>query len=326
MDFSLSVITFDRVEVAQRISKESFGDRQDFNTNGHSQHSIQLVLPSHEHIPPDPVQPWVLLEPWLDLVLESQGLSMNDVHKIELPRSFLATMSPISHLAFFKGYLAGDPEDLQFLAHTFPRKTTGGVDIEQLLKEGKYFARLNTCSLKDAMTGSGPVNDIDDLWKRLATSMRAAAGIQALRAASDEPVYLYLLKWNDKMLSELEYRVFCAPQSGEITAISQYHWFDKWIHSGKTEQRRNEIAKRMFEKAKNIHQRIMHHPAMTEDLKKRGFVFDILDDPDDSNATCLIELNDFGAMSGCGSCLFHWIEDAKLLYGLEEAVTLRVTT
>ncbi|KAL8762675.1 MAG: hypothetical protein Q9184_001382 [Pyrenodesmia sp. 2 TL-2023] len=234
-------------------------------------------------------------------------------------------MSPISYLAFFKGYLSGDPEDLQFLADTFPRTTTDDVEVEQLLEEGKYFARLDTCSLKDAMVGSGPLQDIDDLWKRLATSMRASAGVQALRAAGDQPVYLYLLRWNDKMSSKLEYRVFCAPGNGKITAISQYGWFDKWYHSEETQQRRNEIAKRVFENANIIHQRIMHHPAMTEGLRKRGFVFDILEDPDANNATCLIELNDFGAMSGCGSCLFHWIEDAKLLYGLEEAVTFRVT-
>ena len=34
----------------------------------------------------------------------------------------------------------------------------------------------------------------------------------------------------------------------------------------------------------------------------------------------LIELNDFGAMRGCGACLFHWIQDARLMYGESEGI------
>ncbi|KAI4288255.1 MAG: hypothetical protein L6R35_002479 [Caloplaca aegaea] len=309
MDLRFSVVPFGHVEKAQRLFKETFGEHQDLNTNGHSLEAIKAALPSREHIPPDPVQPWVLLGPW-----------------IELPRSFLSAMLPISNLAFYKGHLSGDAEDLQFLANTFPKKTVSEVDVNLLLQEGRYFARLDTCSLKDSLVGRGPVKDSEDLWKRITTSMRAAAGIQAMTAANSyEPVYLYLLKWNDKMQPGLEYRVFCAPEIMRITAISQYRWFEKWYHSGETWQRQNEIAKRVLENAKVIHQHIMMHPAMNDELKRRGFVFDILEDPDNNNAACLIELNEFGAMSGCGSCLFHWLDDARSLYGLEEAVTFRIT-
>lgn len=262
----------------------------------------------------------------LDASVSSLGSSGPHVHRIELPRSFLSAMLPISNLAFYKGHLSGDAEDLQFLANTFPKKTVSEVDVNLLLQEGRYFARLDTCSLKDSLVGRGPVKDSEDLWKRITTSMRAAAGIQAMTAANSyEPVYLYLLKWNDKMQPGLEYRVFCAPEIMRITAISQYRWFEKWYHSGETWQRQNEIAKRVLENAKVIHQHIMMHPAMNDELKRRGFVFDILEDPDNNNAACLIELNEFGAMSGCGSCLFHWLDDARSLYGLEEAVTFRIT-
>ncbi|KAI4148393.1 MAG: hypothetical protein LQ341_001587 [Variospora aurantia] len=224
MDLRFSVIPFGHVEKAQRLFKETFGEHQDLNTNGHSLEAIKAALPSREQIPPDPVQPWVLLGP----------------------------------------------------------------------------------CLKDSLVGRGPVKDSEDLWKPITTSMRAAAGIQAMTAANSyEPVYLYLLKWNDKMQPGLEYRVFCAPEIMRITAISQYRWFEKWYHSGETWQRQNEIAKRVLENAKVIHQHIMMHPAMNDELKRRGFVFDILEDPDNDNAACLIELNEFGAMSGCGSCLFH---------------------
>jgi hypothetical protein len=32
----------------------------------------------------------------------------------------------------------------------------------------------------------------------------------------------------------------------------------------------------------------------------------------------VIELNPFGAMSGCGSCLFHWVNDAEVLYNINK--------
>lgn len=37
-------------------------------------------------------------------------------------------------------------------------------------------------------------------------------------------------------------------------------------------------------------------------------------------------MNPFGAMSGCGSSLFHWIKDARVLYGFggAEEVEFRV--
>lgn len=200
-----------------------------------------------------------------------------------------------------------------------------GCDVDQLLREQKYFPRLDTSSLKDALGGSGPVKDVKDLWSRLATPARGSAGIEAMmKCYADRPVYLYLLKWDDKMRTDLEYRVFCAPESTRISAISQYKWHTRWYHAGKSFQEQNEISQRVFENAKMIHRQIMLHPAMTEHLKNRGFVFDVVEDPTDENATRFIELNDFGATTGCGSCLFHWLKDAKLLYGLEDAVECRV--
>jgi hypothetical protein len=33
-----------------------------------------------------------------------------------------------------------------------------------------------------------------------------------------------------------------------------------------------------------------------------------------------VEINPFGAMSGCGACLFNWVIDGRILYGMEERV------
>ena len=67
----------------------------------------------------------------------------------------------------------------------------------------------------------------------------------------------------------------------------------------------------------------MGHPAMTEALRNRGFVFDVYEDPNTQDVR-LIELNDFGAMSGCGACLFHRIQDARVMYGVSKAIEVRV--
>jgi hypothetical protein len=58
-------------------------------------------------------------------------------------------------------------------------------------------------------------------------------------------------------------------------------------------------------------------------LRTEGFVFDIFQAA--NGEMQLLEINPFGAMSGCGSCLFHWIEDADMLYGASQEVEVRLT-
>ena len=62
-------------------------------------------------------------------------------------------------------------------------------------------------------------------------------------------------------------------------------------------------------------------PSMSSILRRDGFTFDVLEtfDGDGSQGVQLVELNEFGAMSGCGSCLFEWIRDAEALYGVHKA-------
>ncbi|KAL8834498.1 MAG: hypothetical protein Q9170_003733 [Blastenia crenularia] len=325
MHLTLSLVSFDDVEMALEEAKETFREPQGYNTNSHSLKDIQQQLPSLSYIPPDPIRPWILLEPWLDLVMKSQGLYSSDVHKIELSRSFLAQCLVMSRAAAIMGQLPSNAEDLEFLAESFPKETVKGIDVDQLLQTQRLFVRLDTTSLKDTLQGSGSVKSSKDIWTRLATSARGAAGIEALvNDPGRRPVCLYLIKWDDNMRTDLEYRVFCVPRKGKISAISQYKWHAQWYHAHESLEKQYEIAQRVYDNAKTIHQQIMLHPAMTEQMKNRGFVFDIVENPTDSNATRLIELNDFGAMTGCGSCLFHWLKDAEILYGLEEAVEIRV--
>jgi hypothetical protein len=53
---------------------------------------------------------------------------------------------------------------------------------------------------------------------------------------------------------------------------------------------------------------------MGELMLKQGFSFDIIFD-EAAQRCALIELNVFGARSGCGACLFHWLRDMNVLYG-----------
>jgi hypothetical protein len=53
-------------------------------------------------------------------------------------------------------------------------------------------------------------------------------------------------------------------------------------------------------------------------MREQGFSFDLF--YDEGTERCeLVELNTFGVRSACGSCLFQWVEDRKVMYGEEEA-------
>lgn len=217
---------------------------------------------------------------------------------------------------------ASDAEDLD---EYFPRTTTRGIPLSELLGEDKFFARLDTCSLKDAADGGqGAVTSVEQLWTRLATSARACQGIRSLRAQDEDvAVFLYLFPWNEGMKTSLEYRVFCPPDGGRIAAVSQYRWHEPWVHADKGAEEQRDIAERVWSGAEEVHGRLMASDSMTESMRrKEGFTFDVCEDG--KGGVLLIELNEFGAMSGCGSCLYHWIRDAKVLYGLEEKVDFKV--
>ena len=95
------------------------------------------------------------------------------------------------------------------------------------------------------------------------------------------------------------------------------------MHADASLLEQQKIADAILEGCRAIHALILEHEAMTEVLKRRGFVFDVLEDAGTQEVQ-LIELNESGARSGCGSCLFHWIRDARLLYGREEMVEVRL--
>lgn len=156
------------------------------------------------------------------------------------------------------------------------------------------------------------MTSIEQIWQRIATSDRALTGIKDLRQAGVE-MKLFLLPWNERIRPEHEYRGFCAPNGGKVTAVSQYRWFQPWVHLGESTTETETKAASVLEGVLDIHQRLMRHPAVSElKLKDTGFTFDVAEV---DKRIVLVELNDFGATTGCRSCLYHWLDDAKLLYG-----------
>jgi len=249
--------------------------------------------------------------------MASRGLQGSDVHRIQLPGTFHVQLSYPSQVALYQGYV---PEDnAEDLAVSFPKATIRGDPLEELIPRNKFFVRLDTCSLKDSIIGEGPVKNTRDLWMRLASSAHGMAGIRDLRKQElSTPIVMYLFPWQDNMRTELKYRVYCPPPTGKIAAIFQYKWHARWFYADAKEKYAGLVHKRNA-----LHDKIMAHLAMTELLKSRGFVFDVVENPDTQEVK-LIELNDFGAMSGCGPCLFHWIRNARVMYGVDEGVKVRV--
>ena len=73
------------------------------------------------------------------------------------------------------------------------------------------------------------------------------------------------------MLPGCEYRVFVPPMSnGEqaISAISQYRWFERWVHGDKDEQEKQETATRITEGAERIFEQILKSKGLNDRMKE----------------------------------------------------------
>ena len=191
--------------------------------------------------------------------------------------------------------------------------------------------RLDACSPKDTPGGTTPITSTDEIWRRIACSRRAVAGIkeQRERDGVEKMVELFLFPWNAEMRTELEYRVFCPPPACEIVAVSQYRWLEPWHFKSKTRSEAARKAEEVLKGVREVHAQVVKIAREDRELMGRGFVFDVTE-MDGGRRVALVELNRFGAETGCGSCLFQWIGDAEGLYGLKASedgkVLFRVAT
>ncbi|MCJ1252114.1 hypothetical protein MMC30_009352 [Trapelia coarctata] len=241
--------------------------------------------------------------PWLDIIASTANLNRKDIHVLPISNSDARLLLQAGKAALVTGRVpTSELEDLldgfsAFVPTTVP-------------KQG-WFMRLDPMSCKATPGGSSQVYTVTGIIQRLATSFRAQGSFQQ-QLDMQQPIKLYLLLYNTAMDTSREFCVYCPP-GGHITAISQYQWHkaSTWTDEG---------LSTISTGVQGLHRFILHEIERIESsLKKTGFVFDVLYAEETGTVSArnifqLIELNPFGALSGCGSCLPHWIRDWETLY------------
>jgi hypothetical protein len=194
------------------------------------------------------------------------------------------------------------------------------------------FVRLGACSPKDGaqmVSGMASLHTPEEVILRLTTSMRACNTLTGMLNAEVQQIELFFLPFDERMKTEREYRVFCIPETLRITAVSQYKWHKPWILADKSSgDGGREVSQAIMEGSRDIHSQIVRElkdgDVLDDLFRAQGFSFDVL--YDERRQRCeLIEINTFGVRSACGSCLFQWVKDRDVLYGLQsEDVEFRV--
>ncbi|KAH6850435.1 hypothetical protein B0I37DRAFT_428579 [Chaetomium sp. MPI-CAGE-AT-0009] len=181
------------------------------------------------------------------------------------------------------------------------------------------FLRLAACSPKDG--GNGPLRDAEAAVARLVTSVRARnALVHCLERG--EGAELFFLPFDGRMEAGREYRVFCCPGDGRVVGVSQYKWYRAWRVQDSSEGEQERVVRRVVGGAEEVRGLILGEVQRRGDgldrlMMEQGFSFDLFYD-EDADRCELVELNTFGVRSGCGSCLFQWVEDRGVLYGEKE--------
>ena len=320
---NLNIIPFESVRTANQEASSEWKKTGKYNTHMHSYTEIAAFVPENgfKHVYPDLTVEH--FSNWAPLILSSQGITK--WHEFHLSALLLEHL--ISTHTLWIGTrparqdIRDDPIDF------FPPKTLRGTTRDSVFDGRKWFLRLDFCSAKDGSLGTRPVTSLDDVLTALYTSKRAVAELRDIIAGSNSrPARLFLLPYNDGMKAAREFRVFCPPVRERVTAISQYRWFEPFYVRDAHEA--GPTAERVWKGATRIHKQILEYAErlsstnVKKKLRSEGFVFDVFET--ERGEVQLIEINPFGAMSGCGSCLFHWIEDAKVIYGEREEVEVRI--
>lgn len=194
------------------------------------------------------------------------------------------------------------------------------------------FLRLDACSPKDGaylVPDKKSLHTIEEVILRLVTSMRARNSLVNSLEDGNDSFDLFFLPFDDRMRSELEYRVFCPPGAKKITCVSQYQWHKPWAFAGRDRHSQDSVATTILNEITRIHSLILEelneNDPMDKLLVDQGFSFDVFFDED--SGTCqLVELNGFGVRSSCGACLFQWVKDRDQLYasGKDTVIEFRV--
>ncbi|KAJ4378239.1 hypothetical protein N0V86_005939 [Didymella sp. IMI 355093] len=223
------------------------------------------------------------------------------------------------------------------------RSTGKGRKLEGILDgEKEWFIRLDQMSPKDSpFGGKEATRSFDDVVRKMCSSMRAWNALQnevfdAKAQERELRINLILNPWDASMTAANEFRCFVPPPAARgaaphvdnlrLSAVSHYAWHHAFTHPFQFSA--HKTADAVVSGATFLLQEIQSFLSnMPLEIKmlllRHGFTFDLALQPD---ATVhLVEINPFGALSGCGACLFHWVRDARVLYGFFEDVEFRIT-
>ncbi|KAM5352289.1 hypothetical protein ACJ41O_005012 [Fusarium nematophilum] len=292
-----------------------------FNTCFHPPHQIPAQQRDRHLLHPSEA-PYSFAR-WLPLILKSRKLETWQAQIVKLTPSQTKLLVDASGASIITGEPSrAHKEDIR--AEIIPAFSS--LDFPP----GGLFMRLDRCSPKDGrqtVPGRLALHSADDIILRLTTSQRARNEMVKSLEAGAPTIDATFLPFNDRMQSRREYRAYCAPGTAVITALSQYCWHKPWLFASMQPEGQAKVVEKIWHNIQGIHRQIIESldPAHELDdlLLKQGFSFDVFYD-EEAEASQLVELNVFGARSGCGSCLFHWIEDFELLYGDGEEVEFRV--
>jgi len=113
-------------------------------------------------------------------------------------------------------------------------------------------------------------------------------------------------------------------------AISQYTWHKPVPSASATHRSMQSIVDFALRGARDSMEKVLETARQVgtlADLGRWGFVMDVVVKLRGTDVEMqFVEINPFGAVSGCGSCLFHWIRDAEQLYGLTGKIEICVAT
>ncbi|KAF9693463.1 hypothetical protein EKO04_008318 [Ascochyta lentis] len=313
---------------------------QRFNTAHHTRLDILTAVPespvfNHEQ-PPWTAYGYTL---WHPLITRSQRMASSHIATIP---SFLYDDLMRCHAAWISTNRF--PHSLVAETVSTWKGTRRGRTLLPFLDgKQKWFIRLDQMSPKDSpFGGKEPSSTFDDVVMKICSSMRAWGCLQRekLDAEAEDremQIQLILNPWDEDMDVRREFRVFVPPpaargEAGEVnklqlTAVSQYHWplsferpfgctLEETAHmvctgsNGVLENIKTFMQEEMSERISGL-------------LLKYGFSFDVALQED--GTVQLLEINPFGALSGCGACLFNWVSDGRAMYGLQEDVEFVVT-
>jgi len=297
------------------------GAPTEFNSNFHTaEEAADLRLPTGI-----PSNAPTSFERWLPLVMRSRGLQDDALQVVSL------TSAQVRLLVLAAGASVHTRVLNRAYAEDLEEEVAPSFDGLVFPPQG-LFMRLAACSAKDGaqkIPGKMQISSIDEIILQLTTSLRAWSVLNNTVNAQTARLGLFFLPFDGRMDTAQEYRVFCAPESMRITAVSQYRWHKPWHFADRSGEERIAVARSIFAGIQKIQAEIVRDvrvgDAMDHLLRQQGFTFDVLFDEPRSSCE-LIELNTFGVRSACGSCLFHWVKHRDLLYGeLSEEVEFAVT-